>query len=80
LDEVTTEETDDSDQLITRKESTPRILKIVDETFRKLSEKKANRRVSAPLLGLAVSAQCVSTGGVANGFERKSKNMFRRKV
>lgn len=64
--EVPTGETDDFDQPITRKETKPAILKSVDNTFRALSEKKAHRRISAPLMGLAVSAQCVSTGGVAS--------------
>src|SRR6266853_3042190 len=71
--EVPTDETDDLDQPIKRKETRPSILKAVDNTFKILSAKKANRRISAPLLGLAVSAQCVSTGGAANGFDEKSK-------
>lgn len=39
---------------------------VYDETLSALNEKKANRQISAPLAGLAVSAQCVSTGGVAS--------------
>ncbi len=71
--EISTGETDEFNQPITRTETRPSVLKIVDETFQALGRKKANRSVSAPLLGLSVSAQCVSTGGAANGLERKSK-------
>lgn len=35
------------------------------EVLDKLNEKKANRQTSSPLRGLAVTAQCASTGGVA---------------
>jgi hypothetical protein len=45
------------------------ITEIVENTFEELNLKKANRKVSTPLLGLAVSAQCVSTGGVATQFD-----------
>jgi hypothetical protein len=45
------------------------ILERLGETFIKLGLKKSNRKVSAPLFGLAVSAQCVSTGGVATSYD-----------
>ncbi len=41
------------------------IIGILDSLMKKLNRKKANRDISTPLLGLAVSAQCVSSGGVA---------------
>ncbi len=37
----------------------------LDAVMKKVNDKKANRKLSVPLLGLAVSAQCVSSGGVA---------------
>jgi hypothetical protein len=64
--EIPTDEMDEFNQPITRKETCPNVLRIVDETFQRLNEKKANRLLSVPLVGLAVSAQCVSTGGVAS--------------
>ena len=36
------------------------------EVMKLISEKKANRKLSVPLLGLAVTANCTSTGGVAS--------------
>lgn len=48
----------------------PRILEITDAAFEDLKIKKNNRQTSSPLFGLAVTAQCVSTGGAANHFVR----------
>lgn len=45
------------------------ILKRLDETIGKLNVKKANRTVSTPMLGLSVSAKCVSTGDAATKFD-----------
>jgi hypothetical protein len=42
------------------------ILQKHKEVMKRISEKKANRSLSAPLKCLAVSAQCVSTGGTAS--------------
>ena len=42
------------------------ILTRMDEAFRLVNQKKGNRQFSTPLLGLAVTSQCVSTGGVAS--------------
>lgn len=38
----------------------------LEEAMKKITEKKSYRKISAPVLGLAVSAQCVSTGGIAS--------------
>ena len=46
------------------------ISEIAQNTFEELKIKKANRKVSTPMLGLAVSAQCVSTGGVSTEFDK----------
>lgn len=51
----------------------PKILEIIDETIKALNIKKANRKVSTPMLGLAVSAQCVSTGRVATKIDKDRK-------
>lgn len=64
--DIPTDETDDSDQPIIRKVTVPKICQVFDKTLSKLNEKKAHRQISAPLAGLAVSAQCISTGGVAS--------------
>lgn len=52
----------------------PKILEIIDDTFEKLNVKKSNRQTSAPLFGLSVTAQCVSTGGAATSFDEQRKN------
>jgi hypothetical protein len=52
---------------------TPTILARRDEVFETLAQKKANRQTSSPLLGLAITAQCVSTGGVASFFDKDRK-------
>lgn len=46
-------------------ETTLQINGEVDAVMKRVNRKKSNRETSAPLLGLAVSAQCVSSGGVA---------------
>lgn len=38
----------------------------LDEVMTRIDERKANRKLSAPLLGMAVTAKCTSTGGVAS--------------
>lgn len=42
------------------------ILEIHKDVMKRITEKKTNRSLSSPLKGLAVSAQCVSTGGTAS--------------
>ncbi len=64
--EIPTDKTDDFGEAITKTVSRPMILTAVENTFIALNKKKMNRQVSAPLLGLAVSAQCISTGGVTS--------------
>lgn len=64
--EVSTEEIDEFGEAIIKTTKVPSILKIVEDTFHKLNLKKQNRTLSSSLQGLAVSAQCVSTGGAAS--------------
>jgi hypothetical protein len=47
-------------------ENNREILQKHKEVMKQISGKKANRSLSSPLKGLAVSAQCVSTGGTAS--------------
>lgn len=49
------------------------ITETADKTFVDLGIKKANLQSSTPMLGLAVTAQCVSTGGVANEIDKERK-------
>ncbi len=38
----------------------------LDQAVQRVNEKKANRKLSTPLLGMAVTVKCISTGGVAS--------------
>lgn len=54
-----------SDKDFSLSEANLQINQELTAVMEKVNRKKANRKMSVPLLGLAVSAQCVSSGGVA---------------
>lgn len=49
---------------------------IIDSTFEKLNLKKSNRQLSAPLRGMSLTAQCVSTGGAATSTDKRDGNLI----
>lgn len=75
-------EVDDFGNFIKKTIQRSAILRVLDETMKKVNQKKANRRLPAPLLGMAVSAQCVSTGGVAthDPLDLATNNKLRRSL